>query len=93
MPGMDGTGPYGKGPVTGGGFGRCTKTRGSGGRGCAHMPRRTKCEDVYSEEYIDDAHDSGEIEDLKQRNKELEEKLDDLAAAIAELRGDSPQTS
>ena len=30
MPGYDGTGPLGRGPMTGGGFGRCT---GYGGRG------------------------------------------------------------
>lgn len=32
MPGFDGTGPQGQGPMTGGGFGRCTHTAGYGMR-------------------------------------------------------------
>ncbi|MDD4731214.1 MAG: DUF5320 domain-containing protein [Desulfovibrio sp.] len=38
MPGFDGTGPQGQGPMTGGGFGRCTGGTGLGrgmGRGMA----------------------------------------------------------
>jgi len=33
MPGFDRTGPMGKGPMTGGGFGRCGSARGGGGFG------------------------------------------------------------
>ena len=32
MPGFDGTGPQGQGPMTGGGFGRCTDNAGYGMR-------------------------------------------------------------
>ncbi|MBW2060748.1 MAG: DUF5320 domain-containing protein [Deltaproteobacteria bacterium] len=36
MPGMDGTGPMGQGPLTGGGFGYCTGARPYYGRGLVY---------------------------------------------------------
>lgn len=61
MPGFDGTGPAGKGPVTGGGFGMCNSTpRRGAGRGRARFanysqqsnPQAPKTEKTMLEEQL-----------------------------------------
>ncbi len=95
MPGFDGTGPRGEGPMTGGGFGYCSGGqparprfgRGAfGGRGRGNrfrylsVPGRV----LYPQVPLDK---NQEIQQLKQDKENLEKTLEQLNKRISELEG------
>jgi hypothetical protein len=91
MPGMDGTGPLGYGPGTGGGFGRCHGRRLDRSRGYSagyataqYESRRTAQEDEPIPQ-PDPVHDDkllAELAEVKERSVTLEKKLTDLTKMI-----------
>ena len=81
MPRLDETGPNGMGPMTGGGFGRCTGGTGRGvGYGVRQKGSRRFAASNYNAGVSQPAYIS-EIDALRQENTALKAKLDDLSAA------------
>ena len=85
MPGFDGTGPGGMGPMTGGGRGYCRSGRpgwapypgrGRGGYGYGYAGRRVGPGFVNSEQ---------EVDYLKSEAEALKRTLEDMEARIREL--------
>ena len=98
MPGMDGTGPLGQGPGTGGGFGRCGRGRGfvrSRGimTGFAMASQNDTLQDnpnIETEKGSEKelAHDESlvaELHALREQSAALEEKVSGLTKLVAEL--------
>ena len=98
MPGMDGTGPFGNGPGTGGGFGRCGYGRGSGrgrrnaaGYASAAFQSYRPSEGAHIDEPAaqEESAFSGrvldELSEVKDRSAALEEKLAELTKAVQAL--------
>lgn len=90
MPGMDGTGPSGAGPMTGGGFGRCNPNvaqpaaggrglaRGRGGRGNRRFVNRNAMpmQQTYSDVTENDLTDRvANLEALLEQTKAENDKL------------------
>lgn len=98
MPGLDGTGPGGMGPMTGGGFGRCAdnnNARAGTGRGLARGRGRgfrryanfSINEPIAGQSNFDESQMSvNQNESLRQQNKELAAKIDALNSTIDELK-------
>ncbi len=87
MPGRDGTGPFGQGPFTGGGRGRCAGPgrglgRGGSGRGTGPWPGRQLLFSEWDEFYPETKPESSmsqELEMLKKGMEALSNKIDALA--------------
>ena len=93
MPGMDGTGPQGQGPLTGGGFGKCSSEadpaiyagRGMGrGRGFHRYYRRS----LFG---TDSAAQNSEQNEFKAKLQMLEEKMEQLSAENDRLRSENTE--
>lgn len=90
MPGLDGTGPNGLGPMTGGGFGRCNPqgiARQGYGRG---RGRRGGLNFRFTEELDDNNASVSKTTDqtyasLKQQNEALESQIIEARQETAEL--------
>ena len=83
MPGLDGTGPLGQGPMTGGGFGRCSGNYdpvvyGGRGAGRGRGYRRYYRQNLYKNAAADTA--AGSQSDIEARTLELEDRLEALSA-------------
>lgn len=88
MPGLDGTGPSGLGPMTGGGFGRCADgsagvRRGAGRGAGAGRGRR------FTAESYRGAYDNSDIAGLREENAALGQKINELISAVEELKADT----
>lgn len=89
MPGRDGTGPMGAGPMSGGGFGGCFAGAGKAmgyGRG---MGRGVGCRRGFSRFFVDPAEadpqfERSEKEILAERKKILEAQLDAINKKMQE---------
>jgi len=85
MPGLDGTGPNGLGPITGGGFGRCadgnTIVRRGAGRGAGRGHR-------FATGSYRGTNDSSDIAALRDENAALRQRVDELISAVEELKAD-----
>ena len=95
MPGLDGTGPLGQGPMTGGGFGRCNPSadpavyggRGMGmgrGRMNRRFVRRNLNMREYAAEPAEQTVDAG-AGAFEARALELEKTIEELRAQNDEL--------
>lgn len=89
MPGFDGTGPNGLGPMTGGGFGRCNPQgiarqgcgRGRGRRGALNYRNADNiAQDTYSTEIADERFTA-----LKRQNEVLENQITEANQKTTEL--------
>ena len=74
MPGMDGTGPLGQGPMTGGGFGRCNPNADPAAYGGRGMGRGRGYRRYYRRNFNQAADTTGA------GTTELEKRLDALSA-------------
>lgn len=90
MPRLDGTGPAGYGPMTGGGFGRCAGYEAprhgagrTGGRGCRRMYHHTGMTGWERREYAVQAEDEKAF--LGREAEALESRLKDVRERIASL--------
>lgn len=95
MPGLDGTGPQGQGPMTGGGFGRCNPTgavRPYLGRGMRRGRRNRYYANAFDMPNADDvitqrnAELEAEIAASRQENRELSAKIDALSEMIEDIK-------
>lgn len=91
MPGMDGTGPMGQGPMTGGGFGRCNPNadpamyggRGMGrGMGQGRGNRRFFRRNMYNENNEQAVY-------TKQDNTEQKAAIEELSKTVEELKAEN----
>ncbi len=95
MPGLDGTGPEGMGPMTGGGFGRCGNNNaqaGTGrglargrGRGFRRYTNRNVVDPVVAADAEQSQSAAYENEILRQQNLDLEAKIEALNSKIDAL--------
>ena len=86
MPGLDGTGPNGLGPITGGGFGRCTDSGTAVRRGVGRGAGRGRRFAAGSNR---DAYDNSDIAALRDENAALKQRVDELVSAVEELKADT----
>lgn len=89
MPGLDGTGPNGIGPMTGGGFGRCNP-QGISRQGCGRGRGRRSVVNLRSNAEVEPSNNTSEISDekltsLKQHNEELENQIIQARQETTEL--------
>jgi hypothetical protein len=94
MPGFDGTGPAGRGPMTGGGRGFCSPWGMGGGRGRYAFPRWPGYANPYyaatpypywAGAQAPPMTAEQEIEGLRTQSQMLAQHLDDIQRRLAEL--------
>ncbi|HEY50978.1 MAG TPA: DUF5320 domain-containing protein [Dehalococcoidia bacterium] len=90
MPGFDGTGPMGMGPMTGGGRGFCSPWGIGAAMRAYGLPRWTPYAPRYYGAYgfrpfVPRITRESELEFLKRESEALREELKDLEARIAQL--------
>jgi len=92
MPGFDGTGPGGMGPMTGGGRGFCSP-QGAGARNYAFPRRAPYTYPRYgaygSDQFAPQASREQELEFLKGRAAALKGELEQLEAEIGKLSAET----
>ncbi len=93
---MDGTGPRGRGRMTGGGFGRCGGGRGRtnagfGGRGFRHMYHATGR--FGRERAAETAGEPDVPSDAPEDVRALRAEVEALKARLAELEGDATDST
>ena len=94
MPAMDGTGPGGQGPMTGGGFGRCNPNQDSavyGGRGMGRGMGRGRVNRRYARRNMFAANnEQAEYTEFKQQGDvEQKEAIDELTKAVEVLKAEN----
>jgi len=92
MPRFNGTGPAGRGPMTGWGMGYCggSRRRGIAGRGLGHAWGRGRAFGgaAYGLSHLGPATKEDEMEFLKQRAEALEEELMETKKILQEYASD-----
>lgn len=94
MPAMDGTGPMGQGPMTGGGFGRCnpnTDPAAYGGRGMGRGMGRGRVNRRYARRNMFAANNQqAEYTEFKQQDDVGQnEAIEELSRAVEELKAEN----
>lgn len=94
MPAMDGTGPMGQGPMTGGGFGRCNPNADSavyGGRGMGRGMGRGRVNRRYARRNMFAANnEQAEYTEFKQQdNAGQKEAIEELTKTVEELKAEN----
>jgi len=89
MPGFDGTGPMGMGPMTGGGRGFCAVPYRPAWRRYASVRGYRPYAPFYSMSFIPRMSSEQEIEFLKTQAQDLREQLEEVQARVTELEKES----